>query len=142
MNYFEHLNYAFSIAQFKNLPTSTRITHLAILHKWNAFRRTASFSLSDRELQSLTGLGSSAITAAKRHLKNLGLIDFKATKAHTIYKVPSNAHFESAVSAQTAQNSTQPPNFPTAKSKNNINEEEKSTREGGEDFEFERQPNR
>mgnify|MGYP003571330797 CR=1 FL=1 len=109
MNYFEHLNYAFSFAQFKKLPVASRITHLAILHKWNAYRQPSSFSITDRELQSLTGLSSqSAITAAKRQLKNFGLIDFKSQKSGTIYFLPQgdSANFRSSSGAQSVANSS------------------------------------
>ena len=131
MNYYEHLKFAFSFAQFKNLPTSTRITHLAILYKWNAFRSPASFSLSDRELQSLTGLGSNAVTSAKRQLKNLGFIDFKATKAGTLYFLPQgeNARFERQVNAPAEAKTLHSAVIPATKS-NTKNTTTKTAREG------------
>lgn len=93
MDYFNALNYFFQFAQFRNLPTSTRIAYLAILHRWNSYRRPASFALSDRELSNLTGLGiGRAITAAKRQLKNLGLIDFKANTHGTTYFLDGTHH--------------------------------------------------
>lgn len=86
MDYFQALNYFFQFAQFRNLPASARLTYLAILHKWNGFRRAPSFALSDRELSQLTGLGiGRTITQAKRLLKNVGLIDFKSTTHGTTY---------------------------------------------------------
>lgn len=135
MNYFEHLNYAFSFATFKNLPVASRITHLAILHKWNACRQPHSFLLTDRELQNLTGLSSqNALTAAKRQLKNFGLIDFKAHKSGTIYFLPEGdrCKFERSDSAQLGANNSAQAQFSTThKVTDNKNKNEKNNaREG------------
>lgn len=102
MDYFESLNYFFQFAQFRNLPTSARITYLAILHRWNGFRRPTSFALSDRELSSLTGLGiGRALTQSKRLLKNLGLIDFKSTSRGTTYFFNKNSGTNQTASSDT-----------------------------------------
>ena len=140
MNYFEHLNHAFAFATFKNLPVASRIAHLAILHKWNACKRPTSFLLTDRELQSLTGLSSSnAITAAKRQLKNFGLIDFKSSKAGTTYFLPQGdgARFGASGRAHSgAKTSATASISATHKVNNNINKKEKITRERSESFDI------
>lgn len=137
MNYFERLNYAFSYAQIKNLPTSTRITYLTLIHKWNAFKQSASFSLSDRELQNLTGLSSNSITAAKRQLKNLKLIDFKAQKRGTIYFFPKdNAHFNTSCNAQPDAKTANQASLTTPSTNNNINKLNQIRARRGEILEF------
>lgn len=139
-DYFDHLNYFFKFAQSRNLPAPARITYLAILYQWNVFRRNASFSLSDRELSSLTGLSiGRPITTAKRQLKNLGLIDFKSNKHGTTYFFKQNS-----VSRQTSDNVAPPTHKTThggyiSNTENTPKEErlkEKGGREEGENLAF------
>lgn len=138
MNYFEHLNYAFSFATFKNLPATSRLSHLAILHKWNACKRPTSFLLSDRELQYLTGLSKDAVTAAKRQLKNLGLIDFKANKSGTIYFLPQGeqGRFKGSSQAQSGATNRAAADISYTHKVTNIKEEEKDAREELGNIEF------
>lgn len=100
-DYFSHLNFAFSYLQFKDTEPNARLTYFAILYKWNAFKRCRSFYLTDRELQSLTGLGSNAITRAKRKLKNLGLIDFRTSRSGTTYFFTETANTHQKPSGNT-----------------------------------------
>lgn len=138
-DYFDHLNYAFTFWQIKALNSSARLTYLAILYKWNAFRRPTSFKLTDRELQNLTGLGSNCITSAKRTLKNLGLIAFKASKHETMYSLPdvrcnaeNNARSNAPIVAKTAHGG-----LFTTPSNSSIKERKEKEKGGGarEDFE-------
>lgn len=138
LDYFQALNYFFQFAQFRNLPASTRLIYLAILHKWNATRRKPNFALSDRELSSLTGLGiGRVVTQAKRQLKNLGLIDFKSSKKGTTYTVLGGSHQTTKVATPPTRKPTHGGNFPN--SGNSSNQERKvkeKAREGIENLQF------
>lgn len=127
-DYFAHLNFAFNVLQARNAEPATRATYFAILYKWNGFKRCRSFNLSDRELQNLTGLGSNATTRAKRKLKNLGLIDFKATRQGTTYfftETP-NTRQEASQVAPTDTQTAHSALFTTATDSNLKKKEEKA----------------
>lgn len=138
MNYFEYLGEFLIIAQFRKLPASSRVTYQAILYKWNALRQPAKFALSDSELMSLTGLGSNAVTSAKRQLKNLGFIDFRSSRKITEYNLTraceknNGVHFNVRSNARGGDDA-----LLTATKNNNNNKLKKIAREGGENFEFE-----
>lgn len=130
-DYFDHLNYFFKFAQSRNLPASARITYLAILYKWNETRRETSFSLSDRELSSLTGLSiGRVITTAKRQLKNFGLIDFKSTKHGTRYFFKQNSGTRQ-ISNNAAPLTAETPQNGYITNTQNISKKEERTRKGG-----------
>jgi len=137
MNYFELLTKFLNIAQFRNFQASSRLTYLVLLHKWNALRQPKNFALSDRELSSLTGLGSNAITYAKRQLKNLGFIDFKASRLGTTYFFPENgnARFNARGNAQSETSGL----LSTTYNKTNKKERFKNVREGEKNCETESQ---
>lgn len=95
MNFFEHLSYFFNVSRSKQFSTTTQITYLHILWKWNCLRQPALFQLSDAELSTLTGLERHIITAEKRRLQNLGFIKFKSkhgapTKYSILARQPQN----------------------------------------------------
>lgn len=138
LDYFQALNYFFQFAQFRNLPASTRLIYLAILHKWNATRRKTNFALSDRELSSLTGLGiGRVVTQAKRQLKNLGLIDFKSSKSGTTYTVLGGSHQTTQVATPPTRKPTHGGYFPNSGNSNNQERKVKEkAREGVENLQF------
>lgn len=110
-DYFDRLNKAVYYLQLKAVDAPARLAYLMILHKWNDFRRPKQFFLSDRDLQCLTGLSSKSITASKRKLKNLGLIDFKASREGTKYFFTDTADTHSkpcSDTPQTARSTAQP----------------------------------
>lgn len=87
MNFFELLNRFFLEATIRKSPSNARLTYLAILYKWNAFRREPTVRISDKELIDLTNLTQREVTSAKRYLKNVGLLDFTTTSRGTLYKL-------------------------------------------------------
>lgn len=65
-----------------NFSPLTQLVGYKLLTVYGSEGCPKSFSLTDRELQLRTGIKSnSTIVEARRHLKNAGLIDFKANKA-------------------------------------------------------------
>lgn len=85
MDYFSILNTFLITAPVCKVPASSRFIFMIILAKWNLLKRPAKFTLPDDDLKYLSGMGSNAITHAKRQLKNLGYINFVSTKKGTIY---------------------------------------------------------
>lgn len=75
----------------KQLSPSSQLIYLHILNTWNCHRMTSNcFYLSDRELARSTNLSPSAVTQAKRVLKNFGLLNFHKVGGKTKYFLPDD----------------------------------------------------
>lgn len=90
--YYDRLNAFFKENARAALASEDQLVMLHLLHCNNQTGNTGSFYLTDRQLINRTNLTKSQITAAKRRLKNLNLIDFKtnpkAPRAGTQYTLP------------------------------------------------------
>lgn len=94
ITYYDRLNYAFEKFAQLNPPSSAQLLYLHILHIDNCLGRTGQIHCPDNVISVKTGLSANTVTAAKRTLKNLGLLDFQSDKknprAGTIYFLPQN----------------------------------------------------
>ena len=81
----KHFNSTFDRGNF---TAHEQLVGYKLLTICNELRLPTEFRLSDRELQRRTSIKSTqTIVEARRWLKNAGLIDFKATKAGTVYRL-------------------------------------------------------
>ena len=92
MTYYDALNDFFKRNEIQPLTSSAQLVYLHLLQQSNRHGRSGQVTVSDRELMKLTQLTTHTITAAKRSLKSLGLIDFdggkRGERRGTIYTLP------------------------------------------------------
>ena len=139
MTYFELLNTFLITAPVCKVPATSRFIFMIILAKWNLLKRPVKFTLPDNDLMYLSGMGSNAITHAKRQLKNLGYISFVSTKRGTIYTFQGCEKFHGVQNGVTSNAQAEEVRFVKTTQKKVIIKEErkKSVREEVENFEFE-----
>lgn len=92
MTYYDALNDFFKRNGIQPLTSSAQLVYLHLLQLNNRHGRSGQVTVSDRELMKLTQFTTHTITAAKRTLKSLGLIDFdggkRGERRGTIYTLP------------------------------------------------------
>ena len=91
--YYDRLNAFFHESAKKSLKPEFQLVMLHLLHYNNQRGNTDKFYLTDGRLMRDTHLSQRQVTEAKRHLKNIGLIDFrtnpKAPREGTLYILPA-----------------------------------------------------
>ena len=78
--YYDALNEFFRRNEAEPLASSAQLVYLHLLQLNNSTGRSGQVTVSDRKLMTLTQLSRPTITAAKRTLKNVELIDFDGGK--------------------------------------------------------------
>ena len=90
--YYDRLNAFFKFNAAHPMPPDDQLVMLHLLHHNNRLNNIGQFYLTDLQLAEQTHLSKSKITAIKRRLKNLGLLNFKtnpkAPAAGTQYTLP------------------------------------------------------
>ena len=79
-SYYDSLNDFFELNEREHLASSAQLVYLHLLHLNDRSGNGGVVQVSDRQLETMTGLAKQSVTRAKQILKNRGLIDFKTQK--------------------------------------------------------------
>jgi len=79
-SYCDSSNDFFELNEREHLVSSAQLVYLHLLHLNDRSGNGGVVQVSDRQLETMTGLAKQSVTRAKQILKNRGLIDFKTQK--------------------------------------------------------------
>ena len=80
--YYDALNDFYKLNEQEPLAPAAQLVYLHLLHRNNRLGNRGLVQVSDRALETMTGLAKQSVTRAKQSLKNRGLIDFKTDKTN------------------------------------------------------------